>query len=49
MRQIARWIGEVLNHLEDEFTVKRVRGQVESLTREFPLYENLRVAMGTKA
>ena len=49
MRQIARWIAEVLNHLADESTVKRVRSQVELLTEKFPLYENRRVAVGTKA
>jgi glycine hydroxymethyltransferase len=49
MRQIARWIAEVLNHLADESTVKRVRSQVELLTEKFPLYENRRVAVGTKS
>jgi glycine/serine hydroxymethyltransferase len=48
MRQIAHWIAEVLNHLEDEATINRVRSQVESLTEKFPLYENRRVAVGTK-
>jgi glycine hydroxymethyltransferase len=43
MRQIARWIAEVLNHLADESTVKRVRSQVEILTEKFPLYDNRRV------
>jgi len=42
MRQIARWIAEVLNHIEDESIIKRVRGQVELLTEKFPLYENRR-------
>jgi glycine hydroxymethyltransferase len=49
MRQIARWIGEVLSDLENESTLKRVRSQVESLTEKFPLYENRRVAVGTKS
>lgn len=44
MRQIAGWIGEVLNHIEDQSVVKRVRGQVESLTEKFPLYASRRVA-----
>jgi glycine hydroxymethyltransferase len=48
MRQIARWIAEVLNNIEDESTVKRVRSQVELLTEQFPLYESRRVAAGTK-
>jgi len=47
MRQIARWIGEVLSDLKNESTLKRVRSQVESLTEKFPLYENRRVAVGT--
>jgi glycine hydroxymethyltransferase len=48
MRQIAKWIGEVLNHLDDESTIHRVRSQVEALTEKFPLYENRRVAVGSK-
>ena len=47
MRQIARWIAEVLNNIEDEATIKRVRSQVELLTEKFPLYERRRVAVGT--
>jgi glycine/serine hydroxymethyltransferase len=49
MRRIARLIAEVLNHLEDESAIKNVRSQVESLTQEYPLYENRRVALGTQA
>jgi len=45
MRQIAHWIAEVLNHIEDEATIKGVRSQVESLTDKFPLYENRRVGV----
>jgi glycine hydroxymethyltransferase len=48
MRQIAAWIAEVLHHLDDESTIKRVRNQVESLTEKFPLYENRRLAAGTR-
>ncbi len=44
MRQIARWIAEVLHHIDDPATQQRVRGQVESLTEKFPLYEHRRVA-----
>jgi glycine hydroxymethyltransferase len=47
MRQIARWIAEVLNHLGDEATIKKIRSQVESLTEKFPLYENRRVAVSS--
>jgi glycine hydroxymethyltransferase len=49
MRQIAHWIAEVLNHLEDEPTVRQVRSQVELLTERFPLYENRRVAVAGQA
>jgi hypothetical protein len=49
MRQIARRIAEVLNHLEDESTIQRVRGQVEMLTDKFPLYEGRCQAVGTKS
>jgi glycine hydroxymethyltransferase len=49
MRQIAHWIAEVLNHLEDESTLGRVRSQVELLTERFPLYENRRVAIAGQA
>jgi glycine hydroxymethyltransferase len=49
MRQIARWIGEVLSDLENESTLKRVRSQVEAMTEKFPLYENRRAAVGTKS
>ncbi len=48
MRQIARWIAEVLNNLEDESVLKRVRSEVEALTEQFPLYENRRVAVAGK-
>jgi len=39
MRLIGAWIAEVLNNLEDEAVAGRVRGEVESLTARFPLYE----------
>jgi len=45
MELIAHWISEVLNNLEDESVLKRVRSEVEALTEKFPLYENRRVAM----
>jgi glycine hydroxymethyltransferase len=45
MRQIARWIGEVLSDLENESTLKRVRSQVEAMTDRFPLYENRRAVV----
>ncbi len=43
MRQIARWIAEVLHHVDDAATQQRVRTQVELLTEKFPLYESRRV------
>jgi glycine hydroxymethyltransferase len=44
MRKIGSWIAEVLNHLQDESVIKSVRGEVEKLTAEFPLYEKRRAA-----
>ena len=42
MRRIGGWISEVLNNLENESVLKRVRTEVEALTEKFPLYENRR-------
>jgi glycine hydroxymethyltransferase len=36
MRQIAKWIGEVLASPEDKVTAERVRGGVRELCRQFP-------------
>jgi glycine hydroxymethyltransferase len=49
MRQIARWIAEVLHHLNDEAAIQRVRGEVEALTGKFPLYERRRAAFAAKS
>ena len=38
MQRIAGWISEVLHNLENESIIHRVRGEVEALTEEFPLY-----------
>ena len=38
MEKIAGWIGEVLDHLGDEATEKRIRGEVGELAAKFPLY-----------
>jgi glycine hydroxymethyltransferase len=38
MEKIAGWIAEVLDHLGDEATEKRVRGEVAVLAAKFPLY-----------
>ena len=37
-KQLARWIADVLDHRGDDATVERVRGEVESLCRRFPVY-----------
>jgi glycine hydroxymethyltransferase len=49
MELIAHWISEVLNNLENEAVVKRVRAEVEALTEKFPLYENRRAAVAKSA
>ena len=38
MEKIAGWIGEVLDHLGDEATESRIRGEVASLAAKFPIY-----------
>jgi glycine hydroxymethyltransferase len=38
MEKIAAWIAEVLDHLGDERTEKRVRSEVAALAAKFPLY-----------
>jgi glycine hydroxymethyltransferase len=38
MERIAGWIAEVLDHLGDEATEKRVRAEVAALAAQFPLY-----------
>jgi len=49
MRRIAGWIAEVLNNLANESVQKRVRGEVEALSEQFPLYESRRAAMASGA
>src|SRR5712692_797614 len=49
MRKIGHWIAEVLKNLEDESLVMRVRSEVEALTDQFPLYENRRAPVASKA
>ena len=49
MRQIARWIAEVLHRLNDEAAIQRVRGEVESLTDKFPLYARRRAPLVAKS
>jgi glycine hydroxymethyltransferase len=38
VEQVAHWIAEVLEHMGDESTLERVRGEVVSLCRRFPVY-----------
>jgi glycine hydroxymethyltransferase len=38
MEKIAAWIAEVLDHLDDEATEKRIRAEVAALAAKFPLY-----------
>jgi glycine hydroxymethyltransferase len=45
MRQIGRWIAEVLREPGNEGVIHRVRREAEALTAQFPLYESRRAAM----
>ncbi len=36
MRQIGKWMDEVVSHVDDEATLKRVAGEVRELCRRFP-------------
>jgi glycine hydroxymethyltransferase len=38
MRQIAKWIDEVIMNWQDEEKLKKIRIEVEELTKKFPLY-----------
>ncbi|HKS67596.1 MAG TPA: serine hydroxymethyltransferase [Candidatus Acidoferrales bacterium] len=38
MEKIAGWIAEVLDHLGDEATEARIRGEVAALAAKFPIY-----------
>ena len=37
-RELAGWICDILDNLEDEATIDRVRGQVEAICARFPVY-----------
>ncbi|KPJ51126.1 MAG: serine hydroxymethyltransferase [candidate division Zixibacteria bacterium DG_27] len=41
MRQIANWIVEIIDNIENEAIWERVRGEVGDLCKRFPLYEGL--------
>jgi glycine hydroxymethyltransferase len=38
VEQVANWIADILEHMGDESTLERVRGEVVSLCRRFPVY-----------
>jgi glycine hydroxymethyltransferase len=38
VEQVANWIAEILEHMGDESTLERVRSEVVSLCRRFPVY-----------
>ena len=38
IEQLAHWIADVLDHINDESVQKRVRKEVEALCEKFPLY-----------
>jgi glycine hydroxymethyltransferase len=38
MEQVAHWIADILEHMGDESTLERVRGEVVSLCQRFPVY-----------
>jgi glycine hydroxymethyltransferase len=41
MRQIAKWIVEIIDNIESEEVCEKVRGEVVDLCKRFPLYEGL--------
>jgi len=38
MDKIAGWISDVLNHIDDDATIQRVRAEVATFAAQFPLY-----------
>lgn len=38
VRQLSNWIADVLDHMGDASTIERVRGEVEALCEQFPVY-----------
>src|SRR3954449_11868251 len=49
MRQVARWIAEVLQHRSETAVLKKVRRQVEELAEQFPLYPERRARTQVRA
>lgn len=48
MRKIGGWISEILKNLGNDSIIQRVRGEVEKLTEQFPLYESRRAPVSGK-
>ena len=42
MRKIAKWIVKVLNNMDDENVIRKVREEVKELCEQFPLYPELK-------
>ena len=41
MKQIAKWIGAILEDIKNEKRIKKVKGEVKKLCNKFPFYENV--------
>ena len=39
VRELAGWICDVLDNIDDQSVIERVRGQVEAICRKFPVYQ----------
>ena len=39
MQKIGRWIAEVIGNINDEQVIERIRGEVNSLCKQFPVYQ----------
>ena len=37
--QVTNWICEIIDHIEDEKVIKRIKGEVMDLCKKFPMYE----------
>ena len=48
MKQIGKWIAEVLNHHSDESKLASIRNQVLGMAEAFPLYVDRRARMAVK-
>ena len=38
MKQVANWVADVVEHIDDEAVIKRVAGEVKELCGKFPLW-----------